>query len=176
MGDDADQLAFLVQSSQCRKRRFEGLVVEGSEPFIEEERVDTHIAARHLGEAERQGQADDEAFAAREILRGTDLTRLVVVDDVEFQRLRRVADEQVAVRHLPELAIGMHRHHLEGQPLGEVPEFLAVGGANQQMQIVPAGAFLFPGIQAPDMILLFFLQLHAIIAALLYPGPRGQGG
>jgi hypothetical protein len=77
----------LLQSRKGLQGCFERVFVEGSESFIEKERIDSYISAGHVREAERQGEADDEAFAAGEIFRGTDLTRLVVVDDIEFQRL-----------------------------------------------------------------------------------------
>ena len=60
----------------------------------------------------------------------------------------------------------MRRHHLEGQPLGKIPEFLAVGGADQLMQVIPAGAFLFLGVDVLEAFLLLFLQFFVFTQAL----------
>ena len=54
----------------------EGFVVKGSESFIEEERVYTHIPAGHVRETERQGEAYNETFAAGEIFCGSYLGSL----------------------------------------------------------------------------------------------------
>ena len=82
MRDDPDQFALLTQTSQGFQGRFEGLFIEGAKSFIEKQRVDPHIPACHLRKAQGQGKAHQETFPTRKILRGADLARLVVVDDV----------------------------------------------------------------------------------------------
>ena len=159
MGDDADELAVLTEPRQCFQRRFQGVFVEGAESFIEKKRIDPDVPAGHLGKAEGQGQAHDKAFAAGEVLGGADLSGLVVVDDVQLQGLLLVADQEIAVRHLPQPPVGMGRHHLERQPLGKIPEFLPVGRTDELVQLVPAGAFLLLKIDRLQAFLLAALLL-----------------
>ena len=143
--DHADQLALPAQPGERLQGGVQGLVVQGAEPLVQEQRVHPHLAAGHVGEAQRQRQADEEALAAAQVLGGTDHARLVAVDHVQLQRLVVVADEQVAIAHPAQLLVGMTDHQLEGQPLGEVAEPLAVGRADQFVQAPPARAL--PGLR-----------------------------
>ena len=138
MGYNADKLSVLPQSRQCFQGRFQGVFIKGAESLIEKKGVNPDIPAGHLRKAKRQGQAHDKAFPAGEIFGGTNLARLVVVDHIQFQGVGGVADEKIAIRHLPELPVGMGGHHLKGQPLGKIPEFFAVCGTDELMQVIPS--------------------------------------
>ena len=87
MGYNTDKFTILLQARKSLQGGFESIFVESAESFIEKERIHPYIAAGHLRKAERQGKTNYKAFAAGEILRGPDLTGLVVVDDIQFQRL-----------------------------------------------------------------------------------------
>lgn len=64
MGNDSDQLALLLQAGkrfQCRIKRF---FVQCAKTFVQKQGINLNIVADHMGEAECQCQADDEAFPA----------------------------------------------------------------------------------------------------------------
>ena len=126
MRDDADQFAVLLQAGQCIQRGFERRFVERAEAFVKKQGIDADIPAGHAGQTQCQRQADDEALAAGEIAGRADFSGLIVVDDVQFQRLGAVADEQVPVGHFLQLPVCMGDHEFECQSLREVPVFFAV--------------------------------------------------
>jgi len=63
VGDDADQLALLVEGAQHGEGDFERLGVEGAEAFVDEQRVHAVFAADHVGQAQGQGEAGEELLA-----------------------------------------------------------------------------------------------------------------
>ena len=87
--DDADVFAVGAQGAQGVEGAFQGFFVEGAEAFVEEEGVDADVFPRHVREAEGEGEADEEGFAAGEVFGGAGFAALVVVDDVGLCRGRR---------------------------------------------------------------------------------------
>ena len=85
MRDKANQLSLLLKSRQRLHSTVERLFVERSKPFIEKERIDLHIPARHLREAEGKSEAHQKALSTREVLSGTPLTSMVEVDDIDLE-------------------------------------------------------------------------------------------
>lgn len=126
MRDDADQFAVLLQAGQCVQCGFEGFFIERSEAFVQKQGIDADIPAGHAGESQCQRQADDEALAAGKVAGRADFSGLIVVDDVQFQWLGTVADEQVPVGHFLQLPVRVGDHEFECQSLREVPVFFAV--------------------------------------------------
>lgn len=126
MRDDADQFAVLLQACQGVQCGFECRFIERSEAFVEKQGIDTDVAAGHAGQSQCQRQADDEAFAAGKVPCRADFSGLIVVDDVQFQRLVIVADEQVPVGHFLQLPVRVGDHEFECQSLCEVAVFFAV--------------------------------------------------
>lgn len=143
MRNDADEFAFLVEGGKSTEGGFQGFFIEGAEALVEEERIDAGGVARHFREAEGEGEAGEEAFAAGEVFGGTDFVGLEVVDDIEFERVTGGADERVAGGHLVELLVGENDHFFEGEPLGKITEFIAVGRTDETVQLLPTGGFLF---------------------------------
>ncbi|OQA11024.1 MAG: hypothetical protein BWY66_00084 [bacterium ADurb.Bin374] len=85
MGDDADQLALLMEGAQHREGCFEGLGVEGPEAFVDEQGVHAVFAADHVGEAQGQGEAGEELLATRQVLRGRFRASDIVVDHPQLE-------------------------------------------------------------------------------------------
>ena len=100
-----------------------------------------HVFAAHLGKSQREGEADDEAFAAGEVFGAAGFAALVVVDDVEFERACRVGGEQVAVAQLYQLAVCLGDDAGKCQALCVVAVFFAVRRADEFVQVLPAPGF-----------------------------------
>ena len=84
---NTDELAVLLQFRKSLQGCFEGVVVERSESFIEKERIHPYIPAGHLRKTKRQSKAHDKAFAAGEVFRRSNFACLIIIDDIQLQRL-----------------------------------------------------------------------------------------
>ncbi len=139
--DDADVFAVRAQLAQGFQRAVQGFFVQRAEAFVEKECVYLHVFAAHLGKSQREGEADDEAFAAGEVFGAAGFAALVVVDDVEFERACRVGGEQVAVAQLYQLAVCLGDDAGKCQALCVVAVFFAVRRADEFVQVLPAPGF-----------------------------------
>ena len=92
MGNNADQLAVLPQTGQRFQRRLQGFFIERAEAFVQKQGIDPDVFAGHLRKPQRQRQTDDETFSSGQIFGRANLACLIIVDDVEFQRQRRIPD------------------------------------------------------------------------------------
>src|SRR5690606_40290156 len=90
VGDDADQLALLLQPGQGGQGGIQRLLVEGGEALVKEQRINPHIAAGHLRQPQGQRQADNEAFPTGQVLGRTHFAGLIVVEHVQLQWLLRI--------------------------------------------------------------------------------------
>ncbi len=86
VGNDADQFPFVFEARQDGKRGIQSCLVERSEPFVQKERIHPYVAARETRKTQCERETHNEGFAAREVLRRTDVAAAVVVDDVDRQR------------------------------------------------------------------------------------------
>ena len=143
MRNHSNQLAVLLQARQCSKCHIKRFFIQRAKAFVQKQGIYPHILAGHARQAQRQRKTDNKAFTARQIFRRTDFACLIVVQHIQLQRFVHITHQQITVSHLLQSPVGMSHHQLEGQPLGKVAELLAIGRADQLMQVVPAAAFLF---------------------------------
>src|SRR5690606_19733386 len=96
--------------------------VEAAEAFVDEQRPEfgaTAAALSYLTEAEREGEAREEAFAARQGRHWPRGSARCVVAHVEFEsgvaRAHRLAQHQrvAATRHVPQVAVPFLEHLVE---------------------------------------------------------------
>ena len=69
MRDYADDLAVLLQAGKGLEGGLQGVFVQSAEAFVQKERVYPDVLTGHSGQAKCQGQTDDEALTAGEVLR-----------------------------------------------------------------------------------------------------------
>ena len=131
MGNDADQFPFVFEARQDGKCGIQSCLVERSEPFVQKERIHPYVAARETRKTQCERETHDEGFAAREVLRRTDVAAAVAVDDVDRQRGLFFRREFVPVGEFHERLIGKPEKALEGKSLHEFTVAFAVCGTDE---------------------------------------------
>lgn len=146
VADEAELDAFaFLEAGQGFHDDLEGVGVEGTEAFVEEEGFDGEGDARAVSEAKGEGEGDDKGLAAGEGGDGADVFGLVVVFDGELEGGFVVAfgdaGEGVAVGEFVEPDVGVFDEDLEGDALCKVAEGFAVASADEFVEFGPVLVF-----------------------------------
>ena len=107
MGDDSDEFPPALQRLDLRKHVGESILVKGSEPLVQKERIDLEIFTGHARECERERHAHEETLSAGKVFDRPDIVALIVIDHIEIERRILDADQFIPVAELAEHLIGL---------------------------------------------------------------------
>ena len=106
VADYADHLAAGVEGIQSVQRHLQGFAIEGAEAFVEKQRVDAGLVADQVRQRQRQGQADQEALAARQGLAVTGHVALPGIDHLQLQFATAAPGQLIAAMQALQLLVG----------------------------------------------------------------------
>ena len=108
MADDANQFSATAQVIQSVESGFQSFGIEGSETFIEKERIHPDFFASHLRKSQSQSQRYQKAFAAGKGLAAPDLIALIFISDVDAEFFILTAEQLVAAAEFFQFQIGKY--------------------------------------------------------------------
>ena len=144
MGDDSEHFSVFLEIFERVDCLGQKLARKRAESFVQKERVHAHIAARKLGDAERERKAHEEFFPAAQIRDRTVLLKIDVLN-FKFKRKRRFLDELVAVRDSEKFFVRKAQKRIEREALhGHIG---AVGFPNPLVHLLPRRKFFLQDLE-----------------------------
>ncbi len=148
-----------LQVVQGIHRQLQGFRVEAAEAFVDEQRLDAQLARCHRGQAERQGQGNQEGLAAGERIHRAQFVAHLGVHHQQAQ-FAAAALQAVAPRQLAQLHVAVLHQQVEVVALGDAAELVAAGRTDQFVQAAPSAELGAGSLQ-------FGKQRLALLAALV---------